>query len=399
MLNVDGELILQGDIVVQVAPSASGAAVSALIEVTDGRWPGGIVPYTLAADLADPRWVLEAMREVEAVTPIRFVEYAGQADYLAFMARHHDVRCSSGFGREGGRQEVTLSASCVPWKIVHELLHALGFAHEQARHDRDDYVTIHYDNISDEYVSQFDIVDADFLQRGEYDYDSIMHYGSFHLASDSSRPTITKLDGSLIEQAEALSPSDIASINQRYEAEVSRICPPGQHDDDGDYLCSGYDNCPNWANLDQTDRDNDGVGDACNTCPDDPDNDADGDGICPAMDNCAGLENPDQTDSDGDGQGDACDVCPNDALNDVDNDSICAPQDNCPNESNHDQVDSDGNGVGNACEPRVGGRVEGASCSTGSGGDAPWPPWLFCVASVVGVRMRRRGVRCMASAR
>jgi len=50
----------------------------------------------------------------------------------------------------------------------------------------------------------------------------------------------------------------------------------------------GKDNCPSDNNPDQSDTDNDGIGDAC--------------------DNCPAVFNPVQTDSDGDGDGDACDL-------------------------------------------------------------------------------------------
>lgn len=72
------------------------------------------------------------------------------------------------------------------------------------------------------------------------------------------------------------------------------------HDDDGDGIASGGDNCPDIANPTQTDTDLDGVGDAC--------------------DNCPTFSNPSQSDGDGDGDGDACDTC-----TDLDGDGFGAP--------------------------------------------------------------------------
>ena len=75
-------------------------------------------------------------------------------------------------------------------------------------------------------------------------------------------------------------------------------------DRDGDGVLNGVDNCPLVANPEQTDTDNDGVGDACDT-PSNPD--TDGDGVNNNVDNCPEVANPNQEDFDNDGIGDACD--------------------------------------------------------------------------------------------
>jgi hypothetical protein len=73
------------------------------------------------------------------------------------------------------------------------------------------------------------------------------------------------------------------------------------------------DDCPTVDDPDQTDTDDDGIGDACDVCPDVTDSaqiDRDGDGIGDLCDDCPTAADPDQSDGDGDGIGSACDACP-----------------------------------------------------------------------------------------
>lgn len=51
-----------------------------------------------------------------------------------------------------GAQELSLSPDCFWGKggtIRHEMMHAIGFYHEQARTDRDNHIKIMWENIED----------------------------------------------------------------------------------------------------------------------------------------------------------------------------------------------------------------------------------------------------------
>ena len=113
-------------------------------------------------------------------------------------------------------------------------------------------------------------------------------------------------------------------------------------DSDLDGISDDLDNCPQDANADQADADDDGRGDVCDATNDD----LDGDGVPNDLDNCLTTDNPDQADVDGDGSGDVCDG----TNDDLDTDGIFNEDDNCPEVANPDQADGDGDGTGDECD-------------------------------------------------
>ena len=159
----------------------------------------------------------------------------------------------------------------------------------------------------------------------------------------------------------------------------------------GDGVGDACDNCPEIANPDQADWDGDGIGDACV--------DSDGDGIRDEDDNCAEDYNPRQTDCDRDGTGDACDeivdgdgdgvanacdLCPgvpDPAQADQDGDEIGDLCDRCPEVADPDQSDRDRNGVGDMCDDPDGDEVVDAEdvCP-----DVPDPAQVDCDGDRVG---------------
>ena len=61
--------------------------------------------------------------------------------------------------------------------VIHELVHAWGFHHEQARADRDDYVTILENNIVPNMIHNFEKEPESNSYGVPYDGVSLMHYG------------------------------------------------------------------------------------------------------------------------------------------------------------------------------------------------------------------------------
>ncbi|MEE9371617.1 MAG: thrombospondin type 3 repeat-containing protein [Saprospiraceae bacterium] len=125
----------------------------------------------------------------------------------------------------------------------------------------------------------------------------------------------------------------------------------GEGDTDEDGINNSLDNCPDMANSDQADADQDGIGNVC-------DSDRDGDGVANSLD-CA-PDDGDNSTKPGDSCNDGNAETSNDVIQsdcqcrgsgiDTDNDGIDDSVDNCPLIANEDQIDFDNDGLGNSCD-------------------------------------------------
>ncbi|KAF7687881.1 hypothetical protein HF521_013887 [Silurus meridionalis] len=175
------------------------------------------VPYVISSQYSpSERCVIQrALNSFQKSTCIRFIPRTTEVDYIHIIS---DKGCYSSIGRIKGRQVLSLERNgCVYYKIVqHELLHALGFNHEQSRCDRDKHVKILFKNVIKGFVHNFDIRRTNNLNT-PYDYNSVMHYNRFAFTKND-KPTIIPIpDNNVpIGRATKMSYYDILRVNRLY---------------------------------------------------------------------------------------------------------------------------------------------------------------------------------------
>jgi hypothetical protein len=187
--------IVEGDIALKLSSDKASFLRSS------NRWPGGVVPWTIDPNDAGNRPLIKAVKGaldlLNKNTNLVFKKATNEdKNYIVFTTKNEG--CFSYVGLQGGAQEVNLSRGCHQELIVsHEILHAIGMEHEQSREDRDNYLKINWGNIKEDQVHNFDKVPRS--NFGEYNLNSIMHYGSFSFTKNG-QPTMITRDGKTFQQ-------------------------------------------------------------------------------------------------------------------------------------------------------------------------------------------------------
>lgn len=221
----NGYVIASGDILIgRIDPNKTSIPRSGTYQLTNRveTWPNGVVPFAIDKNVSGEliRRIQKAMEEFHTKTAIRFVDYNNERDAVLFD--YEKGLCASHVGRIGGHQQILLSDECGVTEIIHELMHTLGFIHEQQRQNRDRYIEIFEDNIIEDKLLNFDIMPADYQRiyknlSSVFDYKSVTIYPENAFAKKTEDKTIQSKDNTkTIAPSEKLSPEDLKKIEEIY---------------------------------------------------------------------------------------------------------------------------------------------------------------------------------------
>jgi len=147
-------------------------------------WPSGIIPYDISNLTSNQQNLvkLAMKRWIDTGASIQFVQRTNESEYVNFTGKTDAGNNTSQVGfKKGQRADINITAfwwKQAEWMPAHELGHALGLFHEHARWDRDEFITVHYENIKPGREGDYNWIAKSnwIISSTPYDYYSIMHY-------------------------------------------------------------------------------------------------------------------------------------------------------------------------------------------------------------------------------
>lgn len=227
--------LYEGDIAVSNAENTRSFSARAR------KWPQGIVPYLIdpgsGYTKAEITTIHSAMNDINRFSNCRvsFIPRTFETDYILIKDNN---ACYSFIGRQTKQPQILSllrpktknEPHCIKnGYIVHELMHALGFLHEQSRSDRDRYVKILWQNIITDMMVNFDsFSSSEVSDLGlPYDITSLMQY-KWNAFTKNGEATILPVDSSVskftLGSSDNLSEGDKRKIIKLYEDVSNFYC-------------------------------------------------------------------------------------------------------------------------------------------------------------------------------
>ncbi|EDO44551.1 predicted protein, partial [Nematostella vectensis] len=189
-----------------------------------GLWRARTIPYEIDTVLVNKGFkdsIASAVQAFHTGTCLRWVKRSNEKNWILFK---YGQACKSRVGKTWlteGAQGITLSDGCNrSGTIIHEMMHAIGFWHEQSRPDRDQHVEVMWENIEQGQEHEFAKYGHDMIDTlgVAYDYESVMHYGRQSF-SKNKKATIQALGDPTrgLGRTDGLSSLDIMKINLLYD--------------------------------------------------------------------------------------------------------------------------------------------------------------------------------------
>ncbi|XP_068743296.1 protein SpAN-like [Montipora capricornis] len=187
-------------------------------------WKAKIIPYEISTQLIQEGYdstILSAIEEFSKHTCIQWKPRTDEDQWVIFVKKSG---CYSSVGVNywrSGSQDISLGNGCNHKGVVmHEMMHAAGFWHEQSRYDRDKYIEIFWENIQpgkEHNFNKYTLREIDYLNE-VYDTSSLMHYGKTSFSSNN-KPTIQVIGdpNKQLGQRNGFSNTDIAQLNALYD--------------------------------------------------------------------------------------------------------------------------------------------------------------------------------------
>ncbi|CAB4060704.1 unnamed protein product [Lepeophtheirus salmonis] len=221
-------------------------------------WPRKKVPYKISSGFtsSEKKVIYDAINHIQSNSCVRFRRKKWYNFRYVKFVTGGSTCYATGIGYSPFRRKTKIRLAkpgCINIGIVaHEILHVLGFEHEQNRPDRDRYVKIQWNNIKDNKNDYHQFIRSRFWREPiktcnerrlmpydncakrsttvtygfPYDYKSIMHYRPYSLTKNN-KPTITKRNGGTtgIGRGSRLSLLDFKKLNRAYRCPAKTAKP------------------------------------------------------------------------------------------------------------------------------------------------------------------------------